>query len=44
MVVPGPGTYDLINAIVHSNGSLLVRVDEATRFVPRVQGDVQGWV
>ena len=44
LVVPGPGTYDLINAIVHSNGSLLVRVDEATRVVPRVQGDVQGWV
>ena len=44
LVVPGPGTYDLINAIVHSNGSLLVRVDEATRVVARVQGDVQGWV
>ena len=44
LVVPGPGTYDLINAIVHSNGSLLVRVDEATQIVPRVQGDVQGWV
>jgi hypothetical protein len=44
LVVPGPGTYDLINAIVHSNGSLLVRVDEATRIVPRVQGYAEGWV
>jgi hypothetical protein len=44
LVVPGPGTYDLINAIVHSNGSLLIRVDKATRIVPRVQGYVQGWV
>jgi hypothetical protein len=42
--VPGPGTYDLMNAIVHSNGSLLVRVDSATQIVPRVQGYAQSWV
>jgi hypothetical protein len=42
--VPGPGTYDIMNALVHSNGSLLVRVDSATQIVPRAQGYVQGWV
>jgi hypothetical protein len=42
--VPGPGTYDIVNALVHSNGSLLVRADSATQIVPRVQGYVEGWV
>jgi hypothetical protein len=42
--VPGPGTYDIVNAIVHSNGSLLLRVDSETQIVPRVQGYSQGWV
>ncbi|MGH7510503.1 MAG: hypothetical protein ACREMZ_13680 [Gemmatimonadales bacterium] len=44
LAVPGPGTYDLINALVHSNGSLLVRVDSETQIVPRAQGYTQGWV
>jgi hypothetical protein len=44
LVVPGPGTYDIMNAIVHSNGSLLVRVDSQTQIVPRIQGYVEGWV
>jgi hypothetical protein len=32
--VPDTGTYDLINALVQSNGDLRVIVDEATRIVP----------
>ncbi|HEU4682123.1 MAG TPA: hypothetical protein VFS51_10275 [Gemmatimonadales bacterium] len=44
LVVPGPGTYDIMNAIVHSNGSLLVRVDSQTQIVPTIQGYVEGWV
>jgi hypothetical protein len=41
LAVPGPGTYDILNALVHSNGSLRVQVDSATRVVPRAL-DVQG--
>jgi hypothetical protein len=44
LVVPGPGTYDILNAIVHSNGSLLVRADSATQVVARSLGLVQGLV
>jgi hypothetical protein len=32
--VPGEGTYDLIDALVQSNGDLRVIVDGATRVVP----------
>jgi hypothetical protein len=32
--VPGDGTYDLIGALVQSNGDLRVIVDGATRVVP----------
>jgi hypothetical protein len=32
--VPGEGTYDLIDALVQSNGDLRVIVDSATRVVP----------
>jgi hypothetical protein len=32
--VPGDGTYDLIDALVQSNGDLRVIVDSATRVVP----------
>jgi len=32
--VPEPGTYDILNAIVHSNGSLRLVADEKTRVVP----------
>jgi hypothetical protein len=38
LAVPGPGTYDILNALVHSNGSLRVQVDSATRVVPRALG------
>jgi hypothetical protein len=44
LAVPGPGTYDILNAIVHSNGSLLVRVDENSRVVPRALGADLPWV
>jgi hypothetical protein len=44
LAVPGPGTYDILNALVHSNGSLLVRVDENTRVVPRALGAALPWV
>jgi hypothetical protein len=35
--VPAQGTYDLINALIRSNGDLRVIVDEATQVVPRVR-------
>jgi hypothetical protein len=44
LAVPGPGTYDILNALVHSNGSLLVRVDENTAVVPRALGAGLPWV
>jgi hypothetical protein len=44
LAVPGPGTYDIINALVHSNGSLLVRVDQNTQIVPRALGADLPWV
>jgi len=34
LTVPSGGTYDLLNALVQSNGDLRVIVDEATRVVP----------
>jgi hypothetical protein len=42
--VPGPGTYDIMNALVHSNGALRIHVDSATQIVSRAQGYAQGWV
>ncbi len=46
LVVPEPGTYDIVNAVVHSNGALRVRVDSATQVVQRVRGlaTAEGWV
>jgi hypothetical protein len=44
LAVPGPGTYDILNALVHSNGSLLVRVDSSTHIVPRALGAGSPWV
>jgi hypothetical protein len=46
LAVPEPGTYDVLNALVHSNGSLRVRVDSATRVVRREPTFVhsEGWV
>jgi len=37
LAVPEPGTYDILNALVHSNGALRVRVDPATQVVQRVR-------
>ena len=44
LAVPGPGTYDILNALVHSNGSLLVRVDADSQVVPRALGSGLPWV
>ena len=46
LAVPEPGTYDVINALVHSNGTLRVRVDSATQVVQRSRTFVtaEGWV
>ncbi len=44
LAVPGPGTYDILNAIVHSNGSLLVRADANTQIVPRALSPDLPWV
>jgi hypothetical protein len=44
LAVPGPGTYDIMNALIHSNGALRVRADSATRIVPRTLGLSQSWV
>ena len=44
LTVPGPGTYDILNALVHSNGSLLVRIDPATRIVARELDPDLPWV
>src|SRR5512133_1206152 len=35
--VPAQGTYDLINALIRSNGDLRVIVDQVTQVVPRVR-------
>ena len=44
LAVPGPGTYDVLNAIVHSNGSLLVRIDSNSQVVPRALSPDLPWV
>jgi hypothetical protein len=44
LAVPEPGTYDILNAIVHSNGSLLVRVDENTTILQRTLSPDLPWV
>ena len=36
--VPGSGTYDVLDALVQSNGDLRVIVDDATRVVPVALG------
>ena len=35
--VPQPGTYDILNALIHSNGCLQLRVDSLTQIVPRAR-------
>ena len=37
LVVPSSGTYDILNALVQSNGDLRLIVDEGTRVVPVVK-------
>jgi hypothetical protein len=44
LTVPEPGTYDILNALIHSNGALRVRVDSATQVVPRALGAGLPWV
>jgi hypothetical protein len=44
LAVPGPGTYDILNAIVHSNGSLLVRIDSDSQVMPRALSPDLPWV
>ncbi len=44
LTVPEPGTYDIVNALVHSNGALRVRVDSASQVVPRALGAGLPWV
>jgi hypothetical protein len=41
--VPEPGTYDILNALVHSNGALRLQVDSATRIVRARELD-QAWL
>jgi len=44
LIVPEPGTYDILNAVVHSNGALRVQVDSATQVVQRARGRPNVWV
>jgi hypothetical protein len=44
LAVPEPGTYDILNALVHSNGALRVRVDTATRVVQRARDIADTWL
>jgi hypothetical protein len=44
LVVPEPGTYDILNALVHSNGALRLQMDSATRIVPRAGQFDQAWL
>jgi hypothetical protein len=44
LTVPEPGTYDILNALVHSNGSLRLKVDAATQVVQRDRIVANAWV
>jgi hypothetical protein len=44
LVVPQPGTYDILNALIHSNGALQLRVDAETQIVPRAREFDQAWL
>jgi hypothetical protein len=44
LVVPQPGTYDILNALIHSNGALQLRVDSATHIVRRAREYDQAWL
>jgi hypothetical protein len=36
LVVPSSGTYDILDALIQSNGDMRLIVDQATRVVPAV--------
>lgn len=42
--VPAPGTYDILNALVHSNGVLRLQVDSATQVVLTAREFNHGWL
>jgi len=44
LVVPYSGTYDIFNALIHSNGKLQLRIDSATRIVPRARAAEDSWL
>jgi hypothetical protein len=44
LVVPYSGTYDIFNALIHSNGKLQLKVDSATRIVPRAREFDGSWL
>jgi hypothetical protein len=44
LVVPEPGRYDILNALVHSNGALRLQVDSATQIVPRTRDFDEAWL
>ncbi len=44
LVVPHPGTYDILNALIHSNGKLQLRADSETRIVPRARENEESWL
>jgi len=43
LVVPGEGRYDLLDALVQSNGDLRVIVDDATKVVPATGAPEPVW-
>ena len=44
LAMPEPGTYDIENALVRSNGALRITADSGTRVVQRVRSFTGGWV
>lgn len=44
LTVPEPGTYDIMNALVHSNGALRLKVDSATQIVQRTRVLSDSWL
>jgi len=44
LVVPYSGTYDIFNALIHSNGKLQLKIDSATRIVPRARAAEESWL
>jgi hypothetical protein len=44
LALPEPGTYDILNALVRSNGALRITADAGTRVVQRSRSYASGWV